>query len=83
MKLYVPDVSYSEISLLNLLRSNPESIDFEQTMDIINFWYYYTPRAFSCGELASTKEENQGSAKIFSFAKLNNFDKTLTLLLFG
>jgi len=39
--------------------------------------------AFSCGELASSSEQNQGSAKIFSFAKLNGLDKDATLQLFG
>merc|ERR1719191_2521832 len=68
---------------MKVLSSNPESIDFEQTMAVIGEGYVYTPTAFSCGEIASTEEQNQGSAKIFSFAKLQNLDEATTLQLFG
>jgi len=68
---------------MKVLGSNPESIDFEQTMAAIGEGYVYTPTAFSCGEIASTEEQNQGSAKIFSFAKLQNLDEATTLQLFG
>ena len=71
------------VGSMELLSSNPESIEFEQTMAVIAAEYDYAPTAFSCGEVASTAEQNQGSAKIFSFAKLNNLDEPTTLQLFG
>merc|ERR1719247_2756388 len=52
-------------------------------MAAVEAGYVYTPSAFSCGEIASTAEQNQGSAKIFSFARLNNLDESTTLQLFG
>merc|ERR1740121_3498021 len=45
--------------------------------------YFYSLAAFKCGEVESLKEENQGSAKISSFAKIQRLDKETTLQLFG
>merc|ERR1712118_370602 len=58
-------------------------VDFEQTMAAIEDGFDYSPVAFSCGTVESTTEQNQGSAKIFSFAKLNKLDNATTLELFG
>ena len=60
-----------------------DAIDFEQTMAVIEAEFVYTPIAFSCGEVVSTDEQNQGSAKIFSFAKLQELSAEDTLELFG
>ena len=68
---------------LAMLKSAPESVDFEDTMAAVEAGYEYTPVAFSCGEVRSTSDQNQGSAKIFSFAKLNSLDTEQTLQLFG
>ena len=43
----------------------------------------YEAVAFKCGEVDSTAEQNQGSAKIFSFAKLQELPAETTLELFG
>jgi hypothetical protein len=60
-----------------------ETIEFEQTMAAIEAGFEYKPTAFSCGEVVSTDAQNQGSAKIFSFAKLSGFSEAQTLQLFG
>lgn len=68
---------------MQTVKSDAASIDFEQTMAAIEDGYDYTAKAFKCGELASTAEQNQGSAKIFSFAKDQKLNKDQTLQLFG
>lgn len=70
-------------AFLKLVKTDAKSIDFEQTMAAIEDGYDYTPVAFSCGAVESTAEQNQGSAKIFSFAKLQKMNKDNTLQLFG
>ena len=70
-------------AFLKTIKSDPKSIDFEQTMAAIEDGYEYTPVAFMCGELTSAADQNQGSAKIFSFAKLQKLKKDDTLELFG
>lgn len=70
-------------ALLKQIRSDPKSVDFEQTMAAIEEGYNYSAVAFSCGAVESNAEQNQGSAKIFSFAKLNKMSEASTLHLFG
>ena len=72
-----------EFDFKKTLKSDPTSIEFEQTMAAIEDGYDYAAVAFSCGEVESTAEQNQGSAKIFSFAKLEKLDQKTTLELFG
>ena len=64
-----------------------EAISFDETMDVINEHYDYTPCEFQNGEgkdrLTNGPDENQGSCKIFAFAKLHNLSEELTLSLFG
>ena len=45
--------------------------------------YEFTPTAFKNGEQVNQANENNGSCKIFSFAKLNNIGQAQTLQLFG
>ena len=68
---------------MKTLTSAPETIEFEQTMAAIEKQYLYTPKAFSCGKVVSPADKNQGSAKLFSFAKLNKLSKDTTLQCFG
>ena len=68
---------------MKTLTSAPETIELEQTMATIEKQYLYTPKAFSCGKVVSPADKNQGSAKLFSFAKLNKLSKDTTLQCFG
>ncbi|MDU0354077.1 HopJ type III effector protein [Paraglaciecola aquimarina] len=69
--------------LITLTRTAPESIEFTQVMELITDHYHYTPTAFSNGDLASEAGSNEGSCKIFYFAKLNQLSAEQTLSLFG
>ncbi|MDO6592644.1 HopJ type III effector protein [Neptuniibacter sp. 1_MG-2023] len=58
-------------------------LDFEDTMQVIESNYSYTPTAFDNGSISNDAGQNEGSCKIFAFAKLNNLDETSTLKCFG
>ena len=65
------------------LNSAPESVEFAETMAVIDEHYEFTETAFSNGSLENQAGENSGSCKLFSFAKLNDLNKTSTLACFG
>ena len=71
---------------LGRLKKN-EAISFDETMGTIDEHYTYTRCEFHNGQgddqLTNMPGENQGSCKIFAFAKLHNLSKELTLSLFG
>lgn len=69
------------IELLTKLKSH--IIQFNDVIAFIDAHYKYTPTAFSNGAAHNEATQNQGSAKVFSFAKLNKLDETDTLLLFA
>lgn len=57
--------------------------DFEDTQSVIAELYAYTPAAFRNGELTNEAGQNEGSCKIFAFAKDQNLDQEATLRCFG
>nr|WP_294898716.1 HopJ type III effector protein [uncultured Pedobacter sp.] len=68
----------------NLLANLKENkIQFSAVIETIDSLYNHTPTAFKNGEAFNEATQNQGSAKVFSFAKLNNLSKEETLLLFA
>jgi len=63
-----------------------QSIGFQDTMDVISKYYEYRPTEFSNGiqlPLINEAGRNEGSCKIFAFAKLHHLDRAQTLALFG
>ncbi|MCF6203656.1 MAG: HopJ type III effector protein [Methylococcaceae bacterium] len=66
---------------------NKETLQFDETITIITKNYDYEPTEFSNGlgieKIINAAGTNEGSCKIFSFAKLNQFDQLQTLNLFG
>lgn len=61
-------------------------IDFQETMAAIAEHYHYQPTEFSNGlhqPLISEAGRNEGSCKIFAFAKLHQLTVEQTLALFG
>lgn len=73
-------------AFLNKIKNN-ELVSFDQTIAVITDNYNYTPTEFSNGladqKLINTAGTNEGSCKIFAFAKINQLDQTQTLNLFG
>ena len=56
---------------------------FSDVISFIDTYYIHTPTCFKNGEITNDPTENQGSAKVFTFASLNKLSKEDTLLLFA
>ena len=69
--------------LLSLLKTSPETINFKEVIAYIDENYDFTPTKFTNGNTENEAGENNGSCKVFSFAKLNGLSKEETLALFG
>ena len=67
--------------LLKKLKSN--ELLFKEVIEFIETYYSHQPTAFKNGALYNDATQNQGSAKVFTFAQLNSLDKTDTLCLFA
>ncbi|MBO9155185.1 HopJ type III effector protein [Chitinophaga sp. GCM10012297] len=68
-------------ALLQQLKNN--SIQFKDVITFIESYYQHQPTAFKNGGTYNEAAQNQGSAKVFAFAQLNNLDKENTLYLFA
>ena len=68
-------------TLINKLKDN--SLPFKDVIEFIETYYQHQPTAFKNGELQNEATQNQGSAKVFTFAQLNNLSKEDTLCLFA
>jgi len=65
---------------------NGEAVSFQDTQEVIALHYDYQPTAFSNGLAQPVLNEagrNEGSCKIFAFAKLHALSEAQTLALFG
>lgn len=69
------------IELLTKLKSN--TISFVEVISFIEQQFEHTPTAFKNGEAYNEATQNQGSAKVFSFARMYNLNKEDTLALFA
>lgn len=69
--------------LFEQLERAPETIEFKDVIAFIDEHYDFTPTKFTNGNTVNDAGQNNGSCKIFSFAKLNDLSKEETLNLFG
>ena len=60
-----------------------DTLDFEDTIAVIEANYQYTPASFSNGSVTNEAGTNEGSCKIFAFAQLNQLTAEQTLACFG
>lgn len=67
--------------LLKKLKDN--SLLFKDVIEFIETYYQHQPTAFRNGDLYNEATQNQGSAKVFSFAQLNKLNREDTLILFA
>ncbi len=65
------------------IKTEPENIDFPETMEVIDKNYYFTPTEFENGGLKNEAGENSGSCKLFYFAREQGFSEQQTLHCFG
>lgn len=74
-------ISATKVSALLYAVQNGD-YDFADVIAFIEEHYNYTPVAFVNGELSNPAGVNEGSAKVFGFAKLNGLNQLDTLSLF-
>ena len=63
--------------------AQPESLDFNDTMTVIETLYNFTPTEFKNGDTNNGQGQNNGSCKLFAFAKAQNLSQQETLDSFG
>lgn len=68
-------------TLLEGLKAN--TISFAAVIEFIETYYTHQPTAFKNGDAYNEATQNQGSAKVFAFAQINNLSKEDTLQLFA
>lgn len=70
-------------AFLERLNQNPNDIQFEDTMAVIDNLYIFTPSEFTNGSQVNEAGQNSGSCKLFAFAKLQELNEPQTLACFG
>lgn len=70
-------------TFLEKLNTASEALVFADTMAVIDANYQFTETAFSNGDTENAAGENNGSCKLFAFAKLQNLNEQQTLNCFG
>lgn len=68
---------------LTQLSNAPETIQFEDTMTVIDENYSFSPTAFRNGNCENDAGQNNGSCKILAFGRLNDLSVEQTLACFG
>ncbi|SDS46411.1 HopJ type III effector protein [Mucilaginibacter mallensis] len=70
--------------LLDLITaSKSNSLAFNRVIEFIGTYYQHQPAAFKNGDAYNESTQNQGSAKIFAFARINSLSEADTLYLFA
>lgn len=68
-------------TLITDLKQN--AIPFSEVIKFIETYYNHQPTAFKNGDAYNEATQNQGSAKVFAFAQLNNLSAADTHYLFA
>jgi hypothetical protein len=72
-----------EQALALIAASKNGSLAFSEVLDLIATYYNHQPTAFKNGEAYNEATQNQGSAKVLTFAQINNLSAEDTLYLFA
>lgn len=77
----------SIIRLIKTLKTEPETVEFDDVIRLISDHYEYIATRFSNGFgpdcVVNEAGSNEGSCKIFAFAQQHHLDKEETLACFG
>jgi hypothetical protein len=68
---------------LKTLNEKPESIQFTDTMNVIDTYFNFTPCEFINGKQLNEANQNNGSCKLLAFSLLNKLSINQTLHCFG
>lgn len=69
--------------LVQKIKTQAENIQFSEIIETVDAKYTFTPTAFKNGETMNEANQNNGSCKVFSFAKNQKLTKEETLACFG
>jgi len=73
--------------LINQIITDPKATEFQEVIKVIDANYHYSPTRFINGPVEdcviNEAGKNEGSCKIFSFAKIQHLDEIQTLNCFG
>jgi hypothetical protein len=69
------------ITLITYLKES--TLAFKEVVELIETYYQHQPTAFKNGDAYNEATQNQGSAKVFAFAQINNLSEEDTLYLFA
>lgn len=65
------------------LKETPQQVEFAKTLEVIADHYNYKAGTFFNGSIENSAGTNEGSCKIFAFAKLNDLSRDEALACFG
>lgn len=71
------------MNLIEKIQSQPKTISFTEVIEYIDSNYSFTPTRFINGKTINEANQNNGSCKIFYFAKISDLTTEQTLHLFG
>jgi len=69
--------------LINRLNTTDQTVSFNDVMQVISENYDYSPCSFTNDKLVNQAGTNEGSCKIFAFAKIHNLSEQATLNCFA
>jgi hypothetical protein len=69
--------------MLEKIKTQPQTVAFQEMIDFIDAHYRFEPTAFTNGTLYNAEGQNNGSCKIFQFALLHHLSQEETLHCFG
>ena len=69
--------------LLRSLQENPDEIEFNDVIALIDDAYEFTPVRFTNGNLVNEAGQNSGACKLLAFAKRTHLNEQQTLHCFG
>lgn len=74
-------------SLIHQLTHHPDAVEFSEVLAVIAAHYIYAPTRFTNGlgadPVVNAAGTNEGSCRVFAFAKLNGLSPQQTLACFG
>lgn len=70
-------------AFIKKINLNPASIQFVDSIAVIDEHYTFIPTAFQNGLFKNDAGQNSGSCKLFSFARLHKLTEAQTLVCFG
>ena len=68
---------------LDKLHNASHTLQFSDTMAVVDANYIFAPTAFCNGEYENAAGQNSGSCKLFAFAQAHGFNQAQTLACFG